>query len=89
MRRKDYHAAVSELTQYLAIRKGDSTGYYLLSRAYRALGDKNRMEQAVTMFEKTSRDVKDRSRAQKQLEALSNRPDEAEESGDPTDVTSR
>jgi tetratricopeptide (TPR) repeat protein len=89
MRCKDYHAAVSELTQYLAIRKGDSTGYYLLSRAYKALGDKNRMEQAVTMFEKTSRDVKDRSRAQKQLEARSNSRSEAEESGDPTDVTTQ
>jgi predicted Zn-dependent protease len=67
MRRKDYHAAVSELTHYLAIRKEDSTAYYLLSRAYQALGDKERMEQAVSLFEKTSRDVKTGSRAQKQL----------------------
>ncbi len=89
MHRKDYHAAVRQLTQYVAMRKGDSTGYYLLATAYRALGDKEHMEQAVSLFEKTSRDAKDRSRAQKQLEARSDKPTEAEEGGDLKDVSRR
>jgi Tfp pilus assembly protein PilF len=72
LHRKDSQAAVSDLTHYLSIRKDDATAYYLLSRAYRGMGEKERMNQALSQFEKVSQDVKARSQAQGELERLEN-----------------
>jgi predicted Zn-dependent protease len=52
--------------------KNDATAYYLLSRAYRGLGKKEQMNQALAQFEKVSQDVKARSHAQGELERLDN-----------------
>ena len=68
LNRKNYQSAVSNLTRYIAARKDDSTAYYLLSRAYRELGEKEKMNAALTMFRKTSSDVRARNSAQAQLE---------------------
>src|SRR5207302_1278861 len=72
LHRKDYKAAVNDLTHYLSIRKNDATAYYLLSRAYRGMGEKQQMNQALSQFEKVSQDVKARSQAQGELERLEN-----------------
>lgn len=69
LERKDYRSAANALRRYLAIKKGDSTGYYLLARAYRGMGDKEQADQTLKLFEQTSRDVKSRNRAQRELEA--------------------
>ncbi|MGH9354292.1 MAG: tetratricopeptide repeat protein, partial [Terriglobia bacterium] len=79
LRRKDYRSAVSELTHYVSMKKDDSTAYYLLARAYRALGDKEQMDRALAVFEKTSMDAKTRSRAQKDLETFADESQSLEE----------
>jgi predicted Zn-dependent protease len=70
LHRDDYQSAVSNLMRYLAIQKNDATAYYLLSRAYRGLGDDDRMSRSLALFEKTSQDAKARSQAQGELERL-------------------
>lgn len=70
LHRNDYQSAVGNLTRYLAIQKNDATAYYLLSRAYRGLGDNDRMSRSLALFEKTSQDAKSRSQAQGELERL-------------------
>jgi predicted Zn-dependent protease len=70
--RNDDRAAVYNLTHYLAIRKDDATAYYLLSRAYRGLGQTGQMNQALSQFQKVSQDVKERSQAQGELQHLDN-----------------
>jgi tetratricopeptide (TPR) repeat protein len=72
LHRNDDRAAVSDLTHYLAIRKDDATAYYLLSRAYRGLGQTEQMNQALSQFQKVSQDVKERSQAQGELQHLDN-----------------
>lgn len=72
LHRNDYPAAVNHLTRYLSMKKDDATAYYLLSRAYRGIGDKGRMNHALSQFEKVSQDVKARSQAQGELERLDN-----------------
>lgn len=59
--------AVHLLQYYVAARPDDSGGYYLLSMAYRATGDKARMNQAIELYKKTSQDVKERNLAQMEL----------------------
>ena len=63
-------AMVENFTRYVSVRSSDSSAYYLLSQAYRALGKKDQMNQALQQFEKTSQDVKARSKAQARLQAL-------------------
>jgi predicted Zn-dependent protease len=69
---KDYSSAVRNLTRYLSMQKDDATAYYLLSRAYRGLGDQDQMKRTLSLFEKTSQDAKARSHAQGELERLTN-----------------
>jgi tetratricopeptide (TPR) repeat protein len=70
LHRNDYRAAVDDLTHYLSVKKNDATAYYLLSRAYRGLGEKQQMNQALSQFEKVSQDVKARTQAQGELDRL-------------------
>jgi Tfp pilus assembly protein PilF len=72
LHRKDYHAAVEHLTRYVSMQKDDATAYYLLSRAYRGLSEKEQMNQALSQFDKLSQDVKARNQAQGELERLGN-----------------
>jgi tetratricopeptide (TPR) repeat protein len=80
--RRNYLKAIKLLNQYVATAKNDSNAYYLLLHAYRAVGDKTKMAEAYDLYKKTSQDAKARSRAQKELEALSQRADAPEESKD-------
>ena len=72
LHRNDDRAAVYDLTHYLSITKDDATAYYLLSRAYRGLGQTEQMNQALSQFQKVSQDVKERSQAQGELDRLDN-----------------
>jgi tetratricopeptide (TPR) repeat protein len=72
LHRKDYHAAVEHLTRYVSMQKDDATAYYLLSRAYRGLSEKEQMNQALSQFDRLSQDVKARNQAQGELERLGN-----------------
>lgn len=83
-----YSSAAKELNRYVSLKPRDSTAYYLLSKAYRGLGDKAQMQQALARFQETSRDAKARSRAQMALEALNNRKQLIEDT-DPADNPSR
>jgi predicted Zn-dependent protease len=70
LHRQNYQAAVSNLTRYLSSNKDDASAYYLLSRAYRGLGDRDQMDRALAQFQKTSQDVKARKQAIGELEHL-------------------
>ncbi|HEU5341000.1 tetratricopeptide repeat protein [Edaphobacter sp.] len=87
LNRKDARSAVSNLTRYVAVRKDDSTAYYLLSKAYRELGEKEKMNAALALFEKTSQDVKARSNAQRQLEAVADSRPTPEDASEMKDAT--
>jgi len=73
LHRKDYQSAAENLTRYVSVRKNDATAYFMLSRAYRGLGEKEPMNQALSQFEKVSQDVKARNQAQSELERLDSR----------------
>ena len=73
LHRKDYQSAAENLTRYVSVRKNDATAYFMLSRAYRGLGEKEQMNQALSQFEKVSQDVKARNQAQSELERLDSR----------------
>lgn len=86
LNRKDYRSAAESLTLYISLKDDDSTAYYLLSKAYRGMGDQKGMERALDLFQRTSLDVKARTRAQKELGALADQktiPEEATDSDVP------
>jgi tetratricopeptide (TPR) repeat protein len=70
LHRNNYQAAVADLNRYLAAVKSDATAWYLLSRAYRGLGDKQQMDRALSQFAKISEDAKARTQAQNELARL-------------------
>jgi tetratricopeptide (TPR) repeat protein len=82
LNRKDYRLAAESLNHYISLRNDDSSAYYLLSRAYRGLGDQKGMERALDLFQRTSLDVTARKRAESELGALANRTVLTEETGD-------
>jgi predicted Zn-dependent protease len=63
-----YQEAASHLTHYVTLENDDATAYYLLSRAYRGLGDRAQMNQALSSYEKASQDLRARNQAQGELE---------------------
>ena len=70
LHRKDYQSAVGDLTRYLSVEEERRDCLLLLSRAYRGLGEKEQMNQALSQFEKVSQDVKARNQAQGEFERL-------------------
>ncbi|MBS1841577.1 MAG: tetratricopeptide repeat protein, partial [Acidobacteria bacterium] len=54
LNRRDYRTAVATLTHYVSVKKDDSTAYYLLSRAYRGMGDREGVDRALELFQRTS-----------------------------------
>jgi predicted Zn-dependent protease len=52
--------AVRLLQHFLQLHPDSSTAYYDLSRAYRMLGNRNAMAQAITDYKRTSADAKAR-----------------------------
>lgn len=73
LRQGDYRGAIMALNHYVAANSNDSDAYYLLSRAYRGVGDTERMNRATDLYKKTSVDSKERGRAQRELEVLNSR----------------
>ncbi|MDI3254427.1 MAG: tetratricopeptide repeat protein [Bacillota bacterium] len=67
LRNHNENEAVRLLQHYVAAKRDDSAGYYLLSMAYRATGDKARMDEAIELYKKTSKDAKERNLAQMEL----------------------
>jgi predicted Zn-dependent protease len=51
---KQYQAAIVDLKKYLQIETKDSSGFYLLSRAYRAIGDVQQMKEAIAEYKRTT-----------------------------------
>ena len=51
--KKQYQAAVNDLKKYLAVETKDASGFYLLSRAYKALGNTQGMTRAITTYKAT------------------------------------
>lgn len=85
-----YQIAITYLTRYASMMPSDASAYYLLVRAYRAVGDAEHATQASERYERASQDVKDRSRAQKALESFRRQnqppegmPEDIEEEGKP------
>lgn len=54
----NYSATIAMLTRYVSMAKDNPDAYYLLSRAYRATGDKERMNEALELFKKTSKEAR-------------------------------
>lgn len=80
LRRNDYRGAIGALTHYVSFVKDNSSAYYLLAKAYRGDGDKEKMNNALNLYKATSRDAQERSVAQKELDHLSGRSQIAENS---------
>ncbi len=53
--------AIPQLRRYLASDPNGATAYYYLSRAYRVLGDRTAMAQALESYRRTSEDAKQRT----------------------------
>jgi predicted Zn-dependent protease len=70
IRRRDYRNAVTRLIHYTSLDQGNSTAYFQLAMAYRALGEKDKMNRALARYKKTSIDAKQRSNAQRELRPL-------------------
>jgi len=70
VRKRDYRNAVAMLTHYTSLDQGNSTAYFQLAMAYRALGEKDKMNRAIAQYKKTSVDAKQRSKAQRELRPL-------------------
>ena len=89
LRHKNYLAAISALTHYVSFVKDNSSAYYLLANAYRAVGEKEKMNNALEIYKKTSRDAQERSLAQKELAHLSGKSQIAEESAELKDTAAQ
>ncbi|HZU09990.1 MAG TPA: tetratricopeptide repeat protein [Pseudacidobacterium sp.] len=81
LRNHNENEAVRFLQHYVTAKPDDSAGYYLLSMAYRATGDKARMREAIELYKKTSQDTKERNLAQMELDRRNNT--ETAEEGNP------
>ena len=89
LRRNDYRGAIVALTHYVSVVKDNSSAYYLLAKAYREDGDKEKMNQALDLYKATSQDVQERSIAQKELDHLSGRGQMVENSTELKDGVSQ
>lgn len=80
VRRREYRGAVTMLTHYTSLETGNSTAYFLLAMAYRGLGERDQMGRAIAQYKKTSEDAKERSGAQKELQAAQSDSEDGEQS---------
>lgn len=63
--RQNNAATIDALTKYVEMNPGDSDAYFMLSRAYRAIGNKAEMNRMLDLYKKTSQDVKERNQAER------------------------
>ena len=87
LRQNNAAAAIVSLKRYLDTTRGNSDAYYLLARAYRATGNKEEMNRALTSYKQTSQDAKQRNLAQKEVEAMSGKRAAPEETADAQPAT--
>ena len=66
----NFRAAIAELTHYTSLEKNNSTDYYLMAIAYRALDEKDQMNHALARYKATSEDAQERSLAQRELKPV-------------------
>lgn len=85
--RKEYPAAVAALNRYISAAPQDAYAYFLLMRVYRGAGNKEQMDRALAMYQKTSRDVKLRRDAEKQFNALNRNTGSEEQAAEAEDAT--
>lgn len=70
IRQRDYRSAIPLLLHYTSLDKANSTAYFQLAMAYRALGEKEKMKLAIDQYKKKSIDAKERNAAQKELRPM-------------------
>jgi tetratricopeptide (TPR) repeat protein len=69
VRERKPQEAITMLQYFIDHDQQTSTAYFLLASAYRQTGNKEEMDKAIVSYKQTSLDVKQRSMAQRQLEA--------------------
>lgn len=89
LREGNGNEAVRLLQHYVGSRPEDSAGYNALSKAYHATGDVDQMNRAIALYQKTSKDAKERNMAETELSRLSEqeRPAKAKELEDSSNST--
>ncbi len=65
---KQYPTAIEALTRYLAVETKDASAYFLLARAYKAVGDSAKMHQAIAAYKRVSDAAKGSEEAQRALD---------------------
>jgi tetratricopeptide (TPR) repeat protein len=65
---KQYPAAIEALTRYLAAESKDASAWFLLARAYKAVGNSTQMAQAIATYKKTSDAAKGSREVQRALD---------------------
>ena len=65
---KQYAMAAKDLAKYLAVETKDSSGFYLLSRAYKSTGETQKMQEAISEYRKITASAKAKSEAQRTLD---------------------
>lgn len=66
--RKEFPAAVESLNRYLAAEPNDASAWFLLGRAYKAVGNTAKMNQAIETYKKTSEAAKGSEDVQRALD---------------------
>jgi tetratricopeptide (TPR) repeat protein len=66
--KEQYRAAIEGLTRYLAVDSKDASAWFLLARAYKAVGDSTKMAQAIETYKKTSDAAKGSGEVQRALD---------------------
>ena len=69
LRNGDAASAVPLLNRFLTYSSDNPLAYYLLARAYRTIGDRDKMNLAIASYKQTSQAERDRSLIQSQIEA--------------------
>jgi tetratricopeptide (TPR) repeat protein len=65
---KRYATAIEALARYLAAESKDASAYFLLARAYKAVGDNAKMNEAIAAYKRTSDTEKGSGEAQRALD---------------------
>lgn len=80
LNQKRYPSAIQELSKYVGVETTDASAWFLLARAYKAVGDTSRMDQAIAAYKRNS----DFTKANEAREVLDSRArqDQSADEGD-------
>jgi tetratricopeptide (TPR) repeat protein len=70
---KQFPAAIEALTRYLVVESKDASAWFLLARAYKAVGNSTKMTQAIETYKKTSDATKGSGEVQRVLDTQPDR----------------